>query len=330
MKDEHPAGIPRVTVELAAAAATGAPAAAVELAPLVELLRSGNIVVLSGAGLSTESGIPDYRGPEGKRRVTPMMYREFVDSAANRQRYWARSFVGWRRFVAAEPNIGHLAVTAIQQGGLLRSIITQNVDGLHQRAGSREVLELHGSLDRVLCLQCGDRSSRVELDARMRAVNPDFVATAHEIRPDGDVVLDDEEVRSFQLVRCLVCGSDLLKPDVIFFGESVPKPLVTRCFAEVERSGGLLVLGSSLQVMSGYRFVLRASELGLPVAIVTRGSTRGDEQATIRLDAPLGETLERVVGELVDAADRGDGVRGVRGSHVAKAPSPPDRRQTRE
>jgi NAD-dependent SIR2 family protein deacetylase len=295
MKDEHPMGIQRATVPLTATVATGSSAGVVELAPLVELLRSGNIVVLSGAGLSTESGIPDYRGPEGKRRVTPMMYREFVDSAANRQRYWARSFVGWRRFVVAEPNIGHLAVTAMQQAGLLRSIITQNVDGLHQRAGSCDVLELHGSLDRVLCLQCGDRSSRVELDERMRTANPDFVATAHEIRPDGDVVLDDEEVRSFQLVRCLVCSSDLLKPDVIFFGESVPKPVVTRCFAEVERSDGLLVLGSSLQVMSGYRFVLRASEFGLPVAIVTRGNTRGDEQATIKIDAPLGETLERLL-----------------------------------
>jgi NAD-dependent SIR2 family protein deacetylase len=259
---------------------------------LVELLRGGNVVVLSGAGLSTESGIPDYRGPEGKRRVTPMMYREFVDSAANRQRYWARSFVGWRRFVTAEPNAGHRAVTAMQRAGLLRAIITQNVDSLHQRAGASDVVELHGSLDRVVCLQCGNRSSRAALDDRLRLANPGFVATAHEVRPDGDVVLADEEVRSFRLVPCLVCGSDLLKPDVVFFGESVPKPVVTQCFAEVEHSDGLLVLGSSLQVMSGYRFVLRASELGLPVAIVTRGVTRGDEQASIRIDAPLGETLE--------------------------------------
>jgi NAD-dependent SIR2 family protein deacetylase len=263
----------------------------VGLRGLVELVRGGQVVVLSGAGISTESGIPDYRGPEGKRRVTPMMYQEFVGAVANRQRYWARSFVGWRRFAAAAPNAGHYAVAKLQQAGLLGAIITQNVDGLHQRAGAHDVLELHGSLARVVCLNCGNRSGRTELEERMRAANPDFVATPHEIRPDGDVVLADEEVRGFQLVRCLVCGSDLLKPDVIFFGESVPRELVARCFAEVDRSRALLVLGSSLQVMSGYRFVLRAAELGLPVAIVTRGVTRGDEEATIRIDAPLGDTL---------------------------------------
>jgi NAD-dependent SIR2 family protein deacetylase len=266
----------------------------VGLQRLAELVRGANVAVLTGAGISTESGIPDYRGPEGKQRVTPMMYQEFVGAAANRQRYWARSFVGWRRFAAAAPNAGHHAVAKLQQAGLLNAVITQNVDGLHQRAGAHDVLELHGSLARVLCLNCGSHSSRAELEERLRVANPDFVATPHEIRPDGDVVLAEEEVRRFQLVRCLVCGSDLLKPDVIFFGESVPKALVTRCFTEVERSDALLVLGSSLQVMSGYRFVLRAAELGIPVAIVTRGITRGDEQATIRIDAPLGDTLRRL------------------------------------
>ena len=265
---------------------------------LVELLRGGNVVVLSGAGLSTESGIPDYRGPDGKRRVTPMTYLDFVRSAENRQRYWARSFAGWRRFASATPNDGHRAVTALQQRGLLRSIITQNVDGLHQRAGARDVIELHGSLARVVCLQCGQSSAREELDARLREANPDFSATAHELRPDGDVVLSDDAVRSFRVVPCLACGSDLLKPDVIFFGESVPKPVVMRCFFEVEQSTALVVLGSSLQVMSGYRFVLRAAELGRPVAIVTHGSTRGDAEATIRIDAPLGTTLQALVAEL--------------------------------
>ncbi|HET7549846.1 MAG TPA: NAD-dependent protein deacetylase [Gemmatimonadaceae bacterium] len=272
----------------------------VELERLAELVRGGNVAVLTGAGISTESGIPDYRGPEGKQRVTPMMYQEFVGSVANRQRYWARSFVGWRRFAAAAPNAGHYAVAKMQLAGLLGAVITQNVDGLHQRAGAHDVLELHGSLARVVCLNCGNRSGRAELEERLRVANPDFVATPHEIRPDGDVVLAEEEVRRFQLVRCLVCGSDLLKPDVIFFGESVPKALVERCFAEVERSDALLVLGSSLQVMSGYRFVLRAAELGIPVAIVTRGITRGDDQATIRIDAPLGETLRRLEELTVD------------------------------
>jgi NAD-dependent SIR2 family protein deacetylase len=272
-----------------------------KLAAVVELLRGGDVVVLSGAGISTESGIPDYRGPDGKRRVTPMTYGEFVASADNRRRYWARSFVGWRRFAAAGPNDGHRAVASLQRQGLLRDVITQNVDGLHQAGGARDVLELHGNLDRVVCLNCGEVAQRADLDARLREANPHFDVVAGEIRPDGDVVLPEEAVQAFHPPRCLVCASDLVKPDVVFFGESVPKPLVERCFAAVERSRGLLVLGSSLQVMSGYRFVRRAASLSLPVAIVTRGVTRGDEQATIRLDAPLGITLSRVVAEL-DAA----------------------------
>jgi NAD-dependent SIR2 family protein deacetylase len=276
-------------------AAASVPAPDSESERLVDLLRSGNVVVLSGAGLSTESGIPDYRTPDGKRRVTPMTYLDFVRSSANRQRYWARSFAGWRRFASAEPNDGHRAVAALQRLGLLHAIITQNVDGLHQRAGARDVIELHGTLERVVCLECGERCDRTELDRRLREANPGFVAAVGEVRPDGDVVLPEDGVRSFRLAHCHACGSDLLKPDVVFFGESVPKPLVRYCFDQVERSAGLLVLGSSLQVMSGYRFVLRAAELGLPVAIVTHGVTRGDAEATIRIDAPLGETLTGLV-----------------------------------
>jgi NAD-dependent SIR2 family protein deacetylase len=272
------------------------------LAAVVDLLRTGDITVLTGAGLSTESGIPDYRGPDGKRRVTPMTYEQFVASADNRRRYWARSFVGWRRFAAAGPNDGHRAVAALQRRGLLRAVITQNVDGLHQAGGAREVMELHGNLDRVVCLNCGEAARREDLDARLREANPGFEAVSGEIRPDGDVVLPEDAVRGFHPPRCLVCASDLVKPDVVFFGESVPKPLVERCFAAVAESRGLLVLGSSLQVMSGYRFVRRAASLSLPVAIVTRGATRGDEQATIRLDAPLGVTLSRMVAELDRAA----------------------------
>ena len=265
---------------------------------LVELLRGGNVTVLSGAGLSTESGIPDYRGPDGKRRVTPMTYGEFVASPANRQRYWARSFVGWRRFASAGPNEGHHAVADLQRLGVVRAIITQNVDGLHQVAGACDVLELHGNLDRARCLDCGESTQRSELDGRLREANPNFEAVAGEIRPDGDVLVPDEAVAGFHPPRCLVCQSDLVKPDVVFFGESVPKLLVERAFSHVEASSGLVVLGSSLQVMSGYRFVRRAAEIGIPVAIVTRGPSRGDEQATIRLDAPLGATLSRLVQDL--------------------------------
>ena len=265
---------------------------------LVELLRGGNVTVLTGAGLSTESGIPDYRGSDGKRRVMPMTYGEFVASPANRQRYWARSFVGWRRFAGAGPNDGHRAVADLQRLGLVRAIITQNVDGLHQSAGARDVLELHGNLNRARCLNCGETTLRAELDRRLREGNPSFEAIAAEIRPDGDVVLSEEVVAGFHPPRCLVCQSDLVKPDVVFFGESVPKLLVEQCFSQVEASAGLVVLGSSLQVMSGYRFVRRAAANGIPVAIVTRGPSRGDEQATIRLDAPLGVTLSRIVQDL--------------------------------
>ena len=265
---------------------------------LVALLRGGNITVLSGAGLSTESGIPDYRGPDGKRRVMPMTYGEFVASPANRQRYWARSFVGWRRFASAGPNDGHRAVADLQRLGLIRAIITQNVDGLHQRAGAHDVLELHGNLDRVRCLNCGETTLRTELDGRLREANPHFEAVVGEVRPDGDVVLSDEAVAAFHLPGCPVCRSDLVKPDVVFFGESVPKLVVEQCFSHVEASSGLVVLGSSLQVMSGYRFVRRAAANGIPVAIVTHGPTRGDEHATIRLDEPLGVTLTRIMQDL--------------------------------
>jgi NAD-dependent SIR2 family protein deacetylase len=265
---------------------------------LVRLLRGGNVTLLSGAGLSTESGIPDYRGPDGKRRVTPMTYGEFVASPANRQRYWARSFVGWRRFAGAGPNDGHRAVAELQRLGLVRAIITQNVDGLHQVAGARDVLELHGNLDLARCLNCGETTARTDLDGRLREANPSFEVVAGEIRPDGDVVLTDEAVAGFHPPRCLVCQSDLVKPEVVFFGESVPKTIVEQGFSQVEASSGLVVLGSSLQVMSGYRFVRRAAANGIPVAIVTRGPSRGDEQASIRLDAPLGLTLSRIVDDL--------------------------------
>ena len=265
---------------------------------LVDLLRGGNVTVLSGAGLSTESGIPDYRGLDGERRVIPMTYGEFVASPANRQRYWARSFVGWRRFAGARPNDGHRAVTDLQRLGLVRAIITQNVDGLHQMAAACDVLELHGSLNLVRCLSCGETTHRAEIGRRLAEANPNFEVIAGEVRPDGDVLLPEDAVAGFHMPRCLVCRSDLLKPDVVFFGESVPKTLVQQSFLQVEASSGLVVVGSSLRVMSGYRFVRRAAAHGIPVAIVTRGPSRGDDEATIRLDAPLGITLSRIVRDL--------------------------------
>jgi NAD-dependent SIR2 family protein deacetylase len=263
---------------------------------LRELLTSGGVVVLSGAGLSTESGIPDYRGPTGTlRRRGPMTYQEFVGSAQARHRYWARSYLGWRQIAAARPNAGHRAVTELQRRGLLDGIITQNVDGLHQAAGAEGVIELHGGLDLVVCLACGMRERRRALDARLAAANPNFGAAAAAVNPDGDVELADDQLTDFVLVGCAYCGCDLVKPDVVFFGENVPRPRVDSCYALVEKARSLLVLGSSLTVMSGLRFVRRAAALDVPVAIVNQGPTRGDPLAQLKIEAPLGQLLTELV-----------------------------------
>jgi NAD-dependent SIR2 family protein deacetylase len=267
-------------------------AAATELDALADLLVGArDVLVLTGAGISTDSGIPDYRGPDGTRRVTPVLYQDFVRSVAARRRYWARASVGWRRFATVEPNAGHRAIARLQSAGSLGALITQNVDGLHQAAGSRDVVELHGTLSTVVCLACRARSRRDGLHARIRALNPDFHPEARDLRPDGDVDLDDADLSGFVLPRCARCDADLLKPDVVFFGESVPKPLVAECYALTDAADVLLVLGSSLRVYSGYRFVRRAAERGARVAIVTRGPTRGDAEADIRIDAALGDAL---------------------------------------
>jgi NAD-dependent SIR2 family protein deacetylase len=271
------------------------------LAVLADLLADGGVVVLSGAGLSTESGIPDYRGPTGSaRRATPMSLQTFTGSRAARQRYWARSHLGWGLIRAAGPNDGHRAVAAMQARGLLAGVVTQNVDGLHQAGGAREVLELHGNLQRVRCLDCGADSARSELDRRLRAANRGWQGQATAINPDGDVELTD--VEGFRVVDCAGCGG-VLKPDVVFFGETVPRERVQQAFGLVESAGSLLVLGSSLTVMSGYRFVLRAAKLGVPVAIVNDGATRGDPQATVKVEGRLGELLP----ELVYVTDQASG-----------------------
>jgi NAD-dependent SIR2 family protein deacetylase len=267
----------------------------VQFAGVADVLRPGQVVILSGAGLSTESGIPDYRGPTGlARRAEPMSYQTFTGSAAARQRYWARSYLGWRHVARASPNAGHQAVAELQQLGLLAGIITQNVDGLHQAAGADQVVELHGSLDRVACLGCRARSPRAELDRRLRAANPGWHEQATALRPDGDAVLDDSQTARFRIVDCLSCGG-VLKPDVVFFGENVPKPTVEYCYELVSQARALAVLGSSLTVMSGYRFVRHAARLGVPVVIVNQGATRGDALATLTLDAPLGQALTALV-----------------------------------
>ncbi|GAB2812394.1 NAD-dependent protein deacetylase [Actinoallomurus bryophytorum] len=282
--------------------ALSGPDAGPDLEMLADLVADGDVVILSGAGLSTESGIPDYRGETGrKRRAEPMTYQAFAGSAAARQRYWARSHLGWRHIARAAPNDGHRAVAGLQERGLVAGIITQNVDGLQQAAGAHDVIELHGSLDRVMCLGCGRRTPRQALDRRLRAANPGWSAEVGAINPDGDAVLADDQIDSFQVVDCTDCGG-LLKPDVIFFGENVPRPRVEECFTLTERAGTLLVLGSSLTVLSGYRFVRHAAKLGVAVAIVNQGVTRGHDHALVALDAPLGPTLTALLASLDGAS----------------------------
>src|SRR5690242_7426049 len=212
---------------------------------LAELVAGGGVVILSGAGLSTESGIPDYRGPSGSlRRHTPMTYQAFVRDPVARHRYWARSYVGWPLIGRARPNDGHRAVADLQRAGLVGAVITQNVDGLHQAAGARDVVELHGGLDRVVCRACGAVERRATLEARLREANPGFGARDAAVNPDGDAYLPDEALDAFVMVPCLACGDGPLKPDVVFFGETVPKDRVQRCFGLVEDARTLLVLGS--------------------------------------------------------------------------------------
>ena len=299
--------MPDAVAPLTSALSAAVPLTQASLISLAELLFDHpGTLVLTGAGMSTDSGIPDYRGPDGQRRVTPMQHGEFVGSSAARQRYWARSFIGWQRFSHAEPNDCHHAVAALQARGVLGPVITQNVDGLHQAAGSHDVTELHGTLAEVLCLTCGTRTDRDLLQARMAEQNPGFEALASgeapdgsrvssQIRPDGDIVLDDALVTAFHLPHCTTCGADTLKPDVVFFGGSVPRERVDACYALTDEAPALLVLGSSLAVMSGLRFVRHAAKRGIPVMAITRGPTRGDDLMTVRVDAPLRPSLRALV-----------------------------------
>jgi NAD+-dependent protein deacetylase sirtuin 4 len=266
---------------------------------LVMHLRDRRITVLTGAGMSTDSGIPDYRGPRGSlKKRTPVQYAEFLRSEADRRRYWARSCLGWPFMTERRPNAGHLALARLQNNGPVLSVITQNVDGLHQAAGSRDVLELHGGLDGVVCLGCGARTSRDDLQERMLARNPGWLEQTAEAAPDGDAELPRRVTDHFHVPDCSDCGG-ILKPDVVFFGENVPAPRVTEAFRRVDEGEVLLVLGSSLTVYSGYRFVDHAVRKGTPVVIVNQGETRGDPVATLRIDAGLIPVLEELVRRLI-------------------------------
>lgn len=266
----------------------------------IDLLRTHRFVALTGAGLSTDSGIPDYRGPNSPSR-TPMTYQEFASGPSAQQRYWARSHIGWGAMKRADPNPGHLALARLEVLGSLALLVTQNVDGLHEQAGSHNLCALHGRIADVVCLTCRAQTSRHELHERLEAMNPGFDASHADavVRPDGDVELAD--AAGFKVPSCSSCGG-VLKPDVVFFGENVPKERVQRCYDAVDSAEVLLAAGSSLSVMSGFRFVRHAHRRGIPVVIVNRGATRADDLATLRLDAGTSEFLTELSGACVAIA----------------------------
>lgn len=270
-----------------------------DLSALVSLVRANSpVCVLTGAGCSTESGIPDYRGPQGTwNRRRPMLYGEFIRNDESRRHYWARNYRGWPIFDAASPNPAHFALARLEEIGAIRCLISQNVDSLHRRAGSRSVIDLHGQSERVVCVDCGEVSPRYELQERMARLNANWKVTTDALNADADAEISREETRSFNLPECRACGGRL-KPDVVFFGENVPKERVRDAMTAVETSGALLVAGSSLTVWSGYRFALRAHELGRPIAIVNCGETRADSLAQLRIDARCGDVLPRLVRSL--------------------------------
>jgi NAD+-dependent protein deacetylase sirtuin 4 len=271
-----------------------------DVSALVDMARGRRVVALTGAGCSTESGIPDYRGVDTPPRPrAPLQHREFVDKEDNRQRYWARSLLGWPRLAAAQPNAGHRALAALEHAGVVTGVITQNVDSLHSVAGSVNVVELHGALARVRCLACGHISSRSSLQDRLLAKNSTWPARARmaTIAPDGDVDLPDELIADFRFVPCAACAGTLM-PDVVFFGGSVPRATLDAAWALFDQAELLLVIGSSLTVFSGYRFVRRAAERNVPVAILNRGPTRGDPHAQLRIDARIGDALPMLAQQL--------------------------------
>lgn len=271
------------------------------LVALVELVGDRRLVVLSGAGISTESGIPDYRGEGTRARArNPIRFATYVADPSARARYWARAMIGWPKLAAARPNPAHRALAELEAAGRVSTLITQNVDRLHHAAGSREVVELHGALAEVRCLACGRLEPREALQGRLIQLNPGWLAHEAALAPDGDADLE-VSLAEFRVADCEACGG-LLKPAVVFFGEQVPQATVDRAYAAVAAAELLLVLGSSLAVFSGLRFVKRAHAAGIPVAIVNLGPTRGDELATLRVDARLGELLPQLAERLLSRA----------------------------
>jgi NAD-dependent SIR2 family protein deacetylase len=253
--------------------------------------RHARLFVLTGAGCSTDSGIPDYRGSNGEwKRAAPVMFRNFMTDPLTRARYWARSLVGWPHFHAAKPNVTHLALAALERRGRIELLATQNVDRLHHDAGSRDVVDLHGRLDWVRCMSCPQRLPREQLQLELRDLNPQWIELSAGAAPDGDADLDALDFSSFKVPSCAKCGG-LLKPDVVFFGESVPPERVVRCLHGVRQADATLVIGSSLMVYSGYRFVQAARDAGKPIAAVNLGVTRADDSLSLKINQSCAEAL---------------------------------------
>jgi NAD-dependent SIR2 family protein deacetylase len=276
---------------------------AAERVVVPDLLRAGRLVVLTGAGLSTDSGIPDYRGPDSPPS-NPMTIRQFTGDPLFRQRYWARNHVGWRHMDDTQPNAGHRAVAALERDGVVGGVITQNVDLLHTKAGSGNVINLHGTYSQVVCLNCGHTMTRAALAEELDALNPGFTERVEAVgglavAPDADAVVTD--TASFRYLDCPSCGG-MLKPDIVYFGENVAKDVVQQAFLLVEQADALLVAGSSLTVFSGYRFVRHAAARGMPIAIINRGPTRGDQHAGVKVDGGCSELLTLLAEELSPAA----------------------------
>ena len=278
--------VPDATSSSSSAVEPAADAASLDAA--VEVLRGRRVAVLTGAGVSTDSGIPDYRGAGAPPR-NPMTFQQFLSSDRYRKRYWAGSHLGWKSFRSSEPNTGHRALADLERAGVINGVVTQNVDNLHVRAGSRRVVDLHGTVDRVICLTCGQSFARDMVAARLAAANP-WLEHPESVRlaPDGDVEVDD--IDSFEVPVCTVCGG-MLKPDVVFFGEFVPVERFAEARSLVVAADALLVAGSSLVVNSGIRLLDQATRRKMPVVVVNRGVTKGDPRATVKIDAGTSETL---------------------------------------
>ena len=273
------------------------------------LADAESLSVLTGAGVSTGSGIPDYRDRDGNwKNAEPIQFADFVKSSDYRRRYWARSYVGWQRFSQARPNAAHRSLARLESNGKIDTVITQNVDGLHREAGSSQVIDLHGNLERVVCLECAALSPRAEHQLRIRDANPAWHAEVFRYKPDGDAELAADSYASFRVPDCGNCGG-MIKPDVVMFGEGVPRHRVARAMAAVERSSALLVVGSSLMVFSGFRFARHANSRDKPVVIVNQGRTRADDIATLKVDADCAAVLAEVAG--LDAPDDGCHISGI-------------------